>query len=112
MTKNKKNRKKADRLWIGLLAGIIVFCAMIAVFLYNNGWVYNTYTNSWKWDDFSKVMGYLGKNSSAALQLAVLCILPNSMLAFLSYRLELWDTYKGFMVVTILSFVPFVLFLF
>lgn len=99
----KKNRKKADRLWIGLLAGVIVFCVMVVVFFHINGW---------KLDDFSKVMKYLGKDSFAALRLAVLCILPNSMLAFLSYRFELWDTFRGFMAVTMFSFVPFVLFLF
>jgi len=102
MTKNKKNRKKADRLWIGLLAGVIMFCAMVVVFLFIHGW---------ELKDFSKVMKYLGKDSYAALRLTVLCILPNSMLTFLSYRLELWDTYRGFMAITLLSFVPFVLFL-
>ena len=32
----KRNRKKLDRLWIGLLAGIVVFCAMVAVFFWQN----------------------------------------------------------------------------
>lgn len=99
----RKNRKKLDRLWIGLLAGIIVLCAMVVVFFYSN---------HWELSEFSKVMKYLGKDSFAALKLMMLCMLPNSMFAFLSYRFELWDTYKGFMIVTMVSFVPFVLFLF
>ena len=99
----KKNRKKLDRLWIGLLAGIIMFCAMVMVFFY---------TNDWELSEFSKVMRHLAKWIPSATQLAMLCLLPNSMLAFLSYRFELWDTYKGFMIITLLSFVPFALLLF
>jgi hypothetical protein len=99
----KRNRKKADRLWIGLVGGIIMFIIMVVVFFRSNGWNLQ--------EDFSGVMKYLAKDSFAALRFAMLCILPNSMLTFLSYRFELWDTYKGFMVITMLSFIPFVLFL-
>ena len=99
----KRNRKKLDRLWIGLLAGIVVFCAMVAVFFWQN---------DWGLQDFSKVMNHLNKWQPSAIQLAMLCLLPNAMFSFLSYRFELWDTYKGFMIVTMVSFVPFVLFLF
>ena len=98
----KKNRKLADRFWIGLLVGVIICFVMIVVFLSSN---------HWELQDFGKVMKYLGRDSYAALKLTLLCMLPCSMLAFLSYRLELWDTFKGLMVITMLSIVPFFLFL-
>ncbi len=100
----KKYRKKADRLWIGIAVGIIVFVCMILLFFHSNKWDIV--------DDFTKVMKYLVKDSFALMKLAMLCVLPNSMLTFLSYRLELWDTYKGLMSITMISFIPFILFLF
>ena len=104
MKKMIRQRKRLDRFWIGLLAGILMVCAMVFVFFYQNNWELN---------QFWGVMRYtLPAIPAAALQFTMLCLLPNSMLAFLSYRFELWDTYKGIMFVTFLSFVPLILLLF
>ncbi len=99
----KKNRKKADRLWIGLIVGLLTIVLMTVLFFHSNGWELN---------EFGKVMKYLGKDSMAMAKYAVLCVMPNLLLVFLSYRLELWDTYKGVMAIILFSLVPIVYFLF
>jgi|GEM_PF-4372934 len=101
----KRYRKKADRLWIGLLVGTFMFCAMIVVFFRQNGWTFK---------DFNNVINFLSTplGQAGALQLTTLCLLPNAMLAFVFYRFELWDTHKGVMIIALLSFIPLVLLLF
>ena len=100
----RRQRKKLDRFWIGLLVGIAMLCAMTVVFLLHNQWELNQF-----WIVMSEV---LPKLPGAALQYAMICILPNSMLAFVFYRFELWDTHKGVMVVTLFSFAMIIFFLF
>jgi hypothetical protein len=99
----KKNRKKLDRLWIGILGGIVVIAIMTLIFLYSN---------SWEIKDSYKVMKYLLKDSFALMRYALFIIFPNSGFAFLSYRLELWDTYKGFMAMTLVSLAVLLPFMF
>jgi hypothetical protein len=96
-SRSKKNRPKADRLWIGFLVGLIipVISACVIFPFYYKGTL-----------PFWEGMQALFSTKVVMVNFSVLCLFPNAAAIFAAYKFWLWDTYKGILMMTFLLLIP------
>src|SRR5690554_4032482 len=96
-----KIRKKGDHIIIGILLGVLI-PIITAYFAFSN-----FYTGEEGFIEGLKALTLLPPFMS---KFVVVCLIPNIMLVYVSYRMELWSTYKGILVCTIFYIIPTVYF--
>jgi len=94
--------QKLNKLWIGIAIGLLL-PLVIAGFYYSS-----TYLVYLPLKDGLKL---LSGNTILMSRMAMLALLPNAVTAFISYKLWLWDTFKGIIGITLFLLAPVMFFL-
>ena len=94
--------QKLNKIWIGIAVGLLIPLTIATVYYSSTYLIYLPLKDGLK---------ILSGNTALMSRMAMLSLLPNAATVFLSYKLWLWDTFKGIMTTTVFLLVPVMFFL-
>lgn len=91
-----------NRLWMGLLASLLMPVVFLFVFLY--------FSQAMSFDSVKQVANYIMTNDSAFMtNMFVMALMPNMFGFFWAYKTERWKFGRGFIVGTLLFFCIYII---
>jgi hypothetical protein len=98
---NKKKKKRGDSIWIGILIGV---CSpLLTAYMFFSSF----YTGE---EGFIEGIQAVASLPPLMSKFMIVCLLPNIILIYSSYKFELWTTYKGIVACTMFYIIPTVYF--
>jgi len=94
--------QKLNKLWIGIAVGLFVPLAIATAYYSSTYLIYLPLKDGLK---------LLSSNTALMSRMAMLALLPNAITAFASYKLWLWEAFKGVITITLFLLVPVMFFL-
>ena len=94
--------QKLNKLWIGIAIGLFIPLTITTIYYSSTYLIYLQLKDGLK---------LLSSNTALMSRMAMLALLPNAITIFVSYKLWLWNTFKGIITITLFLLVPIMFFL-